>query len=125
MQLSPQLALFLLIGYLLGSLPFAVIVSRAFCLADPRSFGSGNPGATNVLRTGNKAAAALTLLGDALKGLAAMWLVRALGGDGIGAAIAGIAAFFGHVFPVFLRFKGGRAYRRRSACWRASPGNWR
>ncbi len=108
MQLSPQLALFLLIGYLLGSLPFAVIVSRAFGLADPRSFGSGNPGATNVLRTGNKAAAALTLLGDALKGLAAMWLVRALGGDGIGAAIAGIAAFFGHVFPVFLRFKGGK-----------------
>ena len=63
---------FVVLGYLLGSLPFAVIVSRLFGLADPRSFGSGNPGATNVLRTGNKIAAALTLLGDALIGLAAM-----------------------------------------------------
>lgn len=99
---------YLLLGYLLGSLPFAVIVSRAFGLADPRSFGSGNPGATNVLRTGNKAAAALTLVGDALKGWLAMSLAGLLGGDGLAVALAGIAAFFGHVFPVFLKFKGGK-----------------
>ncbi|MDK9723542.1 MAG: glycerol-3-phosphate 1-O-acyltransferase PlsY [Sterolibacteriaceae bacterium MAG5] len=97
-----------LAGYLLGSLPFAVIVSRAFGLADPRSFGSKNPGATNVLRSGNKLAAALTLLGDAAKGLLAMALARLIGADETGAAIAGIAAFLGHVFPVFLRFKGGK-----------------
>ena len=97
-----------LAGYLLGSLPFAVIVSRAFGLADPRSFGSKNPGATNVLRSGNKLAAALTLLGDAAKGLLAMGLARLIGADETGAAIAGIAAFLGHIFPVFLRFKGGK-----------------
>ncbi|MCK9284473.1 MAG: glycerol-3-phosphate 1-O-acyltransferase PlsY [Rhodocyclaceae bacterium] len=100
--------IFVLLGYLLGSLPFAVIVSRAFGLADPRSFGSGNPGATNVLRTGNKAAAVLTLLGDAAKGLAAMLIAGALGGDGTMVAVAGLAAFFGHLFPLFLRFKGGK-----------------
>jgi len=99
---------FVLPGYLLGSLPFAVIVSRAFGLADPRSFGSKNPGATNVLRTGNKLAAALTLLGDALKGWLAMWLAQLVGADALGVAAAGIAAFLGHVFPVFLRFKGGK-----------------
>lgn len=99
---------FVLPGYLLGSLPFAVIVSRAFGLADPRSFGSKNPGATNVLRTGNKLAAVLTLLGDAMKGWLAMWLAQLAGADALGVAAAGIAAFLGHVFPVFLRFKGGK-----------------
>ena len=99
---------FVLLGYLLGSLPFAVIVSRAFGLADPRSFGSGNPGATNVLRSGNKAAALLTVLGDALKGWLAMFLTRLLGGDELAAAAAGLAAFFGHVFPLFLKFRGGK-----------------
>jgi glycerol-3-phosphate acyltransferase PlsY len=99
---------FALLGYLLGSVPFAVIVSRLFGLADPRSHGSGNPGATNVLRTGNKAAAVLTLLGDAGKGWFAMWLVGVLGGTPTAVAIAGLAAFLGHVFPVFLRFKGGK-----------------
>ncbi len=99
---------FVLPGYLLGSLPFAVIVSRAFGLADPRSFGSKNPGATNVLRTGNKLAAVLTLLGDALKGWLAMWLAQLAGADALGVAAAGIAAFLGHVFPIFLRFKGGK-----------------
>jgi glycerol-3-phosphate acyltransferase PlsY len=99
---------FAALGYLLGSLPFAVIVSKAFGLADPRTFGSGNPGATNVLRTGNKLAAALTLLGDAAKGWLAMVLAAALGADAVGAAIAGVAAFLGHVFPVFLKFKGGK-----------------
>jgi len=99
---------FALLGYLLGSVPFAVIVSRLFGLADPRSHGSGNPGATNVLRTGNKAAAVLTLLGDAGKGWFAMWLAGQLGATPTAVAITGLAAFLGHVFPVFLRFKGGK-----------------
>ena len=100
--------IFAALGYLLGSLPFAVIVSKAFGLADPRTFGSGNPGATNVLRSGNKLAALLTLLGDAAKGWLAMLLAGLLGADATGAAVAGVAAFLGHVFPVFLRFKGGK-----------------
>ena len=99
---------FVVLGYLLGSLPFAVIVSKAFGIADPRTFGSGNPGATNVLRSGNKLAALLTLLGDALKGWLAMWLASRLGADALGIAAAGIAAFLGHVFPLFLKFKGGK-----------------
>lgn len=103
-----------LLGYFFGSLPFAVIVSRLFGLADPRSFGSGNPGATNVLRTGNKFAAALTLLGDAAKG----WVAMLMGGYFFSAtaddmrlvlvAFAGVSAFIGHVFPVTLKFKGGK-----------------
>jgi glycerol-3-phosphate acyltransferase PlsY len=100
------------IGYLLGSLPFAVIVSRLFGLKDPRSFGSGNPGATNVLRTGNKPAAALTLLGDAAKGALAVWLANrygpAFGVGELGTALTGLAAFLGHLYPLFLRFKGGK-----------------
>ncbi len=99
---------FALLGYLLGSLPFAVIVSKAFGLEDPRRHGSGNPGATNVLRTGNKLAAGLTLLGDALKGWLAIWLAGWLGAEGAGMAAAGVAAFLGHVFPVFLKFRGGK-----------------
>lgn len=103
---------FLLIAlgaYLLGSIPFAILTTKAFGLADPRTFGSGNPGATNVLRTGNKLAAALTLLGDAAKGLVAILLVRYFTpGFTSLEAIAGIAAFAGHVFPVFLRFQGGK-----------------
>ena len=99
---------YLALGYLIGSLPFAVIVSKVFGLADPRSFGSGNPGATNVLRTGNKAAAALTLLGDAAKGWIAMFLAAKVGADGTAVAFTGLAAFLGHLFPVFLRFKGGK-----------------
>jgi glycerol-3-phosphate acyltransferase PlsY len=102
------LALYLILGYLIGSLPFAVIVSKAFGLADPRSFGSGNPGATNVLRTGNKAAAILTLLGDASKGWLAMAIVAKVGAGDTATAWTGLAAFVGHVFPVFLRFKGGK-----------------
>jgi acyl phosphate:glycerol-3-phosphate acyltransferase len=102
------LLIYLALAYLIGSLPFAVIVSKAFGLADPRSFGSGNPGATNVLRSGNKAAAALTLLGDAAKGWLAMFVVAKVGADGTTVALAGLAAFLGHLFPVFLRFKGGK-----------------
>lgn len=98
----------ILLGYLLGSVSFAVIVSRLFGLADPRRHGSGNPGATNVLRTGNKLAALLTLVGDAAKGWLAMWAAAQLGADSNGQVIAGVAAFFGHLFPVFLGFKGGK-----------------
>lgn len=101
-----------LLAYLLGSLPFAVIVSRAFGLADPRSYGSKNPGATNVMRSGNKIAAALTLLGDAFKGWLAVWLAGRFGpqfgGTQLDVALAGLAAFVGHLFPLFLGFKGGK-----------------
>jgi acyl phosphate:glycerol-3-phosphate acyltransferase len=102
------LFVYLILGYLIGSLPFAVIVSKLFGLADPRSFGSGNPGATNVLRTGNKAAAALTLLGDASKGWLAMWLVSKVSPGETAVALTGLAAFLGHLYPVFLKFKGGK-----------------
>lgn len=99
-------------GYLLGSISFAVVVSRLFGLADPRSYGSGNPGATNVLRSGSKPAAVLTLVGDAVKGAIAVWLVWRLGpAYGLGdatAAWAGAAAFVGHLFPIFFRFQGGK-----------------
>lgn len=99
-------------AYLLGSLSFAVIVSRLFGLDDPRSYGSGNPGATNVLRSGSRAAAALTLLGDAAKGAVAVWLVRKVGapfGIGeVGAALAALAAFVGHLYPLFFGFQGGK-----------------
>lgn len=105
---APALLLFLAAGYLLGSLPFAVIVSRAFGLADPRSYGSGNPGATNVLRSGNKKAALFTLLGDALKGVAAVVLARSLNAPELVVALTGLAAFLGHLFPLFLKFKGGK-----------------
>ncbi|MFA4968085.1 MAG: glycerol-3-phosphate 1-O-acyltransferase PlsY [Sulfuritalea sp.] len=96
------------LGYLLGSIPFAVIVSRAFRLADPRSFGSGNPGATNVLRSGNKAAAMLTLIGDAAKGWLAMFIAAKVGAGETAIAVAGLAAFLGHVFPFTLGFRGGK-----------------
>jgi glycerol-3-phosphate acyltransferase PlsY len=96
------------LGYLLGSIPFAVIVSRAFRLADPRSFGSGNPGATNVLRSGSKAAALLTLIGDAAKGWLAMFIAQRVGAGETAIAVAGLAAFLGHVFPFTLGFKGGK-----------------
>ena len=103
---------FCLVGYLIGSISFAVIVSRGFGLPDPRSYGSGNPGATNVLRSGKKLAAAMTLIGDAAKGWAAVYLAQRFADDyGIGeATIAGVAvaAFLGHLFPVFFGFRGGK-----------------
>ena len=99
-------------AYLMGSLSFAVIVSRVMGLNDPRTFGSKNPGATNVLRSGNKAAAVLTLLLDAAKGWLPVALVAAYGGQwGLGAgtvAAVGLAAFLGHLYPVFFKFKGGK-----------------
>ena len=99
-------------AYLIGSLSFAVIVSRLMGLNDPRSYGSKNPGATNVLRSGNKAAAVATLLLDALKGWLPVVLVKWLGADyGLGGgtvAAVGLAAFLGHLYPVFFGFKGGK-----------------
>jgi len=99
-------------GYLLGSVSFAILASRLFGLADPRSYGSGNPGATNVLRSGSRAAALFTLLGDTLKGTVAVVLVRAYGerwGVGeVAVAATGAAAFVGHLFPVYFGFKGGK-----------------
>lgn len=104
--------LFIAAAYLIGSLSFAVIVSRAMGLPDPRTFGSGNPGATNVLRTGRKTAAALTLFGDAFKG----WVVVVLAGAlaprfGLSEPVVllcALAVFIGHLFPVFFRFQGGK-----------------
>ena len=99
-------------AYLLGSVSFAVIVSRAFGLADPRTYGSKNPGATNVLRSGSKAAAVLTLLGDAAKGWFAVWFARRYGAligiDAWAVALVGVCVFLGHLYPVFFRFKGGK-----------------
>ena len=103
-------AALILLAYLIGSVPFAVVVSKLMGLQDPRSYGSKNPGATNVLRTGNKTAAALTLLGDAAKGWFAVWLAQRLAPGitpGPLAAVA-VAAFLGHLYPVFFGFKGGK-----------------
>lgn len=103
---------FVIAAYLLGSVSFAVLMSKAFGLADPRTYGSGNPGATNVLRSGKKIAAALTLLGDAAKGWAAVVLAMSFAPhDAQGVlmiALVALAVFLGHLFPVFLRFKGGK-----------------
>jgi len=108
--LHPALAA--IAAYLIGSLSFAVIVSRVMGLSDPRSYGSGNPGATNVLRSGNKTAAVLTLLLDALKGFVPVALVKLFGaryGLAEGTlALVGLAAFLGHLWPVFFHFKGGK-----------------
>lgn len=104
-------ALLILMAYLIGSISFAVLVSKVMGLPDPHSYGSGNPGATNVLRTGSKAAAILTLLGDAAKGYVAVLLARALIGVDIDSWVlpaVAIAAFVGHLFPVFHGFKGGK-----------------
>ena len=105
-------AVFILVAYLIGSLSFAVIVSRAFGLPDPRSYGSGNPGATNVLRTGKKLAALLTLIGDGGKGWLAVFLAAryaaSYGVDATGVAACAVAVFLGHIFPVFFRFRGGK-----------------
>jgi acyl phosphate:glycerol-3-phosphate acyltransferase len=96
-------------AYLVGSVSFAVLVSRALALPDPRSYGSGNPGATNVLRTGRKAAAVLTLIGDAAKGVVAVLLAREYGSDPtLAAGVAAVAAVLGHVFPLYHRFAGGK-----------------
>lgn len=114
-------ALFIVGAYLLGSLSFAVIVSRKMGLDDPRAYGSGNPGATNMLRSGSKSAAALTLAGDALKGLVAVWVVKSLGPQfGMSSSLiawCGLAAFIGHVFPVFFGFRGGKGVATAMGVW--------
>src|SRR5580704_9165772 len=96
-----------LLGYLLGSIPWGLLLTRAAGLGDIRKVGSGNIGATNVLRTGNRTVAAATLLLDALKGAAAVLVAHAIAGRNI-ALVAGLAAVIGHMFPVWLRFKGGK-----------------
>jgi len=128
---------FVVAAYLIGSVSFAVVTSRLFGLPDPHSYGSGNPGATNVLRSGNKAAAALTLVGDGAKGWLAVFLAQTLGPSFGGAdwmvpAVA-LAVFIGHLFPVFHGFAGGKgvataagSYSRcigRSA-WRSACCGW-
>lgn len=107
-----QTALIALAAYCLGSVSFAVLVSKLMGLPDPHSYGSKNPGATNVLRTGSRLAAVLTLVGDAGKGWLAVWLAGLLAdgpaATGLVAPLAGLAAFAGHLFPVFHRFRGGK-----------------
>ena len=104
--------LFVLAAYLIGSLSFAVIVSKLMGLNDPRTYGSKNPGATNVLRSGNKAAAVVTLLGDGAKGWFAVWLAEQFaakyGVTQMGIALVAIAVFIGHLYPVFFKFVGGK-----------------
>lgn len=104
--------LFGVIAYLIGSVSFAVVVSKAYGLADPRTYGSKNPGATNVLRSGRKSAAVLTLLGDAAKGWLAVYLAQKYGpqynvGEA-GIALVAVTVFLGHLYPVFFRFQGGK-----------------
>ena len=107
-----EYTLILVAAYLLGSISFAILVARAYGLPDPRSHGSGNPGATNMLRTGRKSAAAATLIGDALKGYLAVWLAQwattVWGLPGYLPYLAALAAFLGHLFPLFFGFKGGK-----------------
>lgn len=118
------------IAYLIGSISFAVVVSKCMRLPDPHSYGSGNPGATNVLRTGNKLAAVLTLIGDALKGFLAVWLARLiLGDESLSATLNSwllcgvvVAVFLGHLFPVFHGFKGGKGVA--TACGILFGINW-
>ena len=103
---------FVVAAYLIGSISFAVVVSWGFGLPDPHTYGSGNPGATNVLRTGKKAAAALTLIGDAAKGAIALWLARRMAPEfevsDLTLAAVAFAAFIGHLFPLYFRFRGGK-----------------
>ena len=129
--MNQNLALLLIpLAYLVGSISFAVVVSKCMQLPDPHSYGSGNPGATNVLRTGNKLAAVLTLLGDALKGFVAVMLARWLLGDESLSSTLGswvlcgvvIAVFLGHLFPIFHGFKGGKGVA--TACGILFGINW-
>ncbi|MFZ4379650.1 MAG: glycerol-3-phosphate 1-O-acyltransferase PlsY [Polynucleobacter sp.] len=129
--MDQNLALLLIpIAYLIGSVSFAVVVSKCMRLPDPHSYGSGNPGATNVLRTGNKLAAVLTLIGDALKGYLAVMLARLILGDTSLTSTMGswvlcfvvIAVFLGHLFPIFHGFKGGKGVA--TACGILFGINW-
>ncbi len=117
-----QLILWAALGYLMGSIPFGMIIAKVMGLGNLRNIGSGNIGATNVLRTGNKAAAALTLIFDAAKGALAVLLARALAGEDA-AQIAALATFLGHCFPVWLGFKGGKGVATFLGLWLAL--DWR
>ncbi|WP_170456556.1 glycerol-3-phosphate 1-O-acyltransferase PlsY [Ruegeria arenilitoris] len=119
---TTQLIIWAAIGYLMGSVPYGMIVARVMGLGNLRQIGSGNIGATNVLRTGSKVAAALTLLFDAGKGAVAVLLARALAGDDA-AQVAALAAFVGHCYPVWLSFKGGKGVATFLGLWLAL--DWR
>ncbi len=119
---TTQLILWAVLGYLMGSIPFGMIIARVMGLGNLRKIGSGNIGATNVLRTGNKGAAALTLLLDAAKGAVAVLLARALAGEDA-AQIAALTAFLGHCFPVWLGFRGGKGVATFLGLWMAL--DWR
>lgn len=108
-----------LLGYLLGSLSSAVLVSRTLGLADPRTTGSRNPGATNVLRIGGKRAAVLTLAGDVLKGVIAVVIARLVTDDAVVLALTALAAFLGHLYPVFFGFRGGKGVATALGVWLA------
>lgn len=95
-------------AYLLGSIASAILICRLFSLSDPRSEGSGNPGATNIMRLHGKKAAILTLAGDVLKGVIPVLLAKAIGSSELIVALCGLAAFLGHLFPIFFKFKGGK-----------------
>jgi len=112
---APYFAAALIFGYLLGSIPFGLILTRLAGLGDVRRIGSGNIGATNVLRTGRKGLAAATLLGDALKGTAAVMIADRVGGPNT-AVLAGLGAFLGHLFPVWLGFRGGKGVATFLGC---------
>lgn len=99
---------FVVAAYLLGSVSFGILMSKAFSLPDPRTVGSGNPGATNVLRSGKKLAAFLTLFGDAFKGYLAVWLAIHHGLSDLLICLIALAVFIGHLYPVYYRFKGGK-----------------
>ncbi len=105
---APMDIIIIISAYLLGSISSAIISCKLLNLPDPRSLGSGNPGTTNVLRTGNKKAAAITLIGDALKGFLPVLLATKLSTTPLTASLAGLAAFLGHVFPIFFKFQGGK-----------------
>ncbi|MGV6803463.1 MAG: glycerol-3-phosphate 1-O-acyltransferase PlsY [Ruegeria sp.] len=119
---TTQLILWAAIGYLMGSVPYGMIIARVMGLGNLRNIGSGNIGATNVLRTGNKTAAALTVLFDAGKGAVAVLLARALAGNDA-AQIAALTAFVGHCYPVWLNFKGGKGVATFLGLWLAL--DWR
>jgi glycerol-3-phosphate acyltransferase PlsY len=108
MSFDPVYLLYALAGYLVGSISTAIITCKLMGLKDPRSVGSNNPGATNVLRHGGKKAAIITLLGDMLKGLIPILIARQLQADAIALSITGTSAFLGHLYPVYFRFKGGK-----------------
>lgn len=106
-----------LTAYLIGSIPMAIVVAKAFALPDPRSTGSNNPGATNILRYGGKAAAALTLAGDVLKGVVAVALARWLSADPLVIALGAFGVFLGHLYPVFFGFRGGKGVATALGVW--------